>query len=142
MTPKLAYRIARRTGPWRPAPDPHLEQAMGEAYANRWERMEALLDEWRATADAFHAEIGTGGAPDPGESTGGGGGTATATRTRPAPTGDDIDVDQVWRGIIANIEDPDGKVHPARQRMRELLFRAPAWLHRRRAGQDPADRGS
>lgn len=124
MTPKLAYRIARRTGPWRPAPDPHLEQAMGEAYTNRWERMEALLDEWRATADAFHAEIGTGGAPDPDESTGGAGGTATATRTRPAPAGDDIDVDQAWRGIIANIEDPDGKVHPARQRMRELLFRA------------------
>ncbi len=126
VTPKLAYARAVLTGPWRPAPDPHLENALGEAYAARWERMSDLVKRWRQDADEWcrDPEVGI---PDGMRA----GAVVTAMQTRPASAGSDGsggsgggDDDQAWREIIASIEDPEGTVHPARQRMRELLFQA------------------
>ena len=134
ITPRLAYYIARRTGPHRPAPDPHLEAVLGEAYETRWERMQDKLDLWRRSADAWKAEAGIhddpGAAPEPRSR------RPVAVADRP-PAGDhggapggggrDSDLDAAWADIVARLPDPDdpeGKIHPARRRMRELLFRA------------------
>lgn len=126
VTPRLCYRYATVTGPDRPGPDARLEQALGEAYATRWDRMSALVDEWRENAAEWHAEAGIDltpdvparpdGSPDPGGVPAGGepGGGGAITD----------DEDQIFREIVAHIEDPDGKVNPARKRMREILFRA------------------
>ena len=131
ITPRLAYYIAKRTGPRRPAPDPHLEEALGEAYATRWERMGDKLDLWRRSADAWKAGAGIhddpGAVPQEGR-------RPVAVMDRPpageaggAPGGGD-ELDAAWRDIVGRLEGVEegveGKVNPARRRMRELLFRA------------------
>lgn len=131
VTPKLAYHIARQTGPRRPVPDPHLEAALGEAYAERWKRLEGQMAVWRETAAEWKADpdiaIFDGPVPAP---------RPVAVADPPAgdqPAGNpdgggrDDDLDAAWREITARLSDPDdpqGKTHPARRRMRELLFRA------------------
>jgi S-DNA-T family DNA segregation ATPase FtsK/SpoIIIE len=137
ITPKLAYYIARRTGPHRPAPDPYLEAALGEAYATRWERMKDKTDLWRRSADAWKAEAGIHddpGAPEPGrrpvsvmDRPPAGGDAGGGGRDDGGGGGRDDDLDAAWRDIVARLPDPDdphGKTHPARNRMRELLFQA------------------
>jgi len=135
VTPRLAYHIARQTGPRRPVPDPLTEAAMGEAYADRWKRIEAQMDMWRDTAAEWKADpdIGIYDGPVPG----GDAKPRPAAVTDPpggSPGGDagdgagrDSDLDAAWAEITARLTDPDdpsGKIHPARRRMRELLFRA------------------
>lgn len=136
MTPRLAYRIAQRTGPRRPGPDPHLEAALGEAYATRWERMAGLLETWRATADQWREDAGIHEGPRPAPARPGprpaDGADADADRDEHAPRSpvavDDSEgyIDSVLHEVIASVEDPEGKTHPARHRMRELLFQAGA----------------
>lgn len=124
VTPRLAYRIALRAGPRRPGPDPHLEAALGEAYAARWERMASTLEEWRATAEQWREDAGISESPRRPPRPGGGEPRDEREPGSPAPAKDDTDA--AWREIVAHMEDPEGKVHPARHRMRELLFQAGA----------------
>lgn len=127
MTPKIAYRLARRLGPYRPAPDEYLENAMGDAYAGRWDRLGDLLDEWRLTAETWRQEAGIGSLADLDKPS-----TPPVVATQapgPAPAPDPRgglpeDENEIFRQITAQIEDPEGRVHPARHRMRELLFQA------------------
>jgi hypothetical protein len=123
MTPRIAYKIARRTGPWRPEPDEYLEAAMGDAYAQRWERMSDKLEDWRETAEAWRQEAGIGSLADldkpPAPP------VPEAPSPGPAPRGGlPEDEAEMFRQIVAEIEDPDRNIHPARYRMRELLFQA------------------
>lgn len=119
ITPKLCYRIAARTGPYRPVPDEHLAEAMGEAYENRWKRMEPLLDQWRETAAEWREDAGV---PDSDRDAVPAGKRA-AVAERPAPGGD---VDQQFREIVAGIGDLDGggRKDAARVRMLSMLRQA------------------
>jgi hypothetical protein len=118
MTPKIAYKIARRTGPWRPEPDSHLRAAMGDAYEHRWDRMKDLLDQWHDNAAQWREEAGIGPLADLDKP------EAAPAGEDPAPRPPRSTEDELFREIVAAIEDPEGKVHPARHRMRELLFQA------------------
>lgn len=133
VTPKIAYKMARKTGPWRPEPDPVLRAAMGDAYEHRWDRLKDMLDEWRGNAGQWREEAGIGPLADldkpedPAAPPLPGGGQAQAPRDErvQAPRdGISEDEDALFREIVAEIEDPDGRVHQARHRMRELLFQA------------------
>lgn len=141
ITPKIAYRLARKFGPYRPAPDPVLQAGFDQvrcqvpdangkladrgAYESRWERMAGQLDTWRVTARAWKAEVGI----REDESTPGAR-AVTSGQDQAAPgNGSDEDyIDSVLRDVvtetIASIEDPQGRIHPARRRMRELLRQA------------------
>ena len=113
ITPKLAYAIAKATGPRRPQPDAHLEAAMGAAYADRWQRMESLLASWRATAAEWKEDAGIS---DDGPAV-----------TGDAGGGDEDDTERQFREIISRIGDPEdvrGRKDPARRRMRGLLRQA------------------
>jgi S-DNA-T family DNA segregation ATPase FtsK/SpoIIIE len=130
VTPKIAYAVARRTGPSRPAPDPVLEAGLGEAYEQRWDRMAETLGIWRATAAEWKAEadIHEDLSKPPAKA-------GTAVMDRPArPRGEHVGagdggpddyIDAVIQDAIASVTGTAAdKIHPARQRMRELLYQA------------------
>lgn len=125
ITPKIAYYIAKRTGPLRPAPDPVLEAGLNQvlddegrgAYEARWDRMAAKLERWKQTAAEWRADPDIGIRDEPARQE-----AATAMAT--AGVSDEEYVDSVLRETIASVldPDPDGKVKlKARRRMRELL---------------------
>jgi hypothetical protein len=97
LTPQRIYGIAEETGWNRPEPDAMTAAAMGDAYATRWERAAELLDWMRKGGDG----------------------------DEPYPAVHDVvlppDVDAVFGEMVAQIDDPEAKVHPARRRMRELI---------------------
>lgn len=141
VTPKLAYAIAKRTGPYRPVPDPVLEAGLNRvqcevpdadgrmvsrgAYESRWDRLGETVSDWRASAAEWKAEAGIHEDVSRKPARAG-----TAVMDRPGSGGGDESlspeeyVDSVLREAVAGIEDPDGRIHPARQRMRELLYQA------------------
>ena len=135
ITPKIAYYIAKRTGPLRPAPDPVLEAGLNQvlddegrgAYEARWDRMAGKLETWKRTAAEWKADpdIGIRGGPDR-EPAARKSAVAVADR-EPGAVSDEEYVDSVLRETIASVLDPepDGKAkNAARRRMRELLRQA------------------
>jgi len=52
IEPQQIPEIARRYGPLKPAPDPVLERALGEAYEMRWDRFRAVRQQAALTAAA------------------------------------------------------------------------------------------
>lgn len=117
ITPKIAYYIAKRTGPRRPVPDPVLEAGLGQAYAERWERMAGKLDLWRRTAAEWKADPDIGIRDDLEPAA-----RKTATATADPVSAEDY-VDSVLREVIAAGPDlDDGKTKTrAKRRMCELL---------------------
>lgn len=116
MTPKLAYRRAMATARLRPQPDPVLRAGLGEPYEQRWEVMADLLDKWRQGAAEWREEAEIGEVPD-----------LPRVRDTAVPVsapGDDTN--EMFAEIIAQLEDPEDSINPARKRMRELLIAAKA----------------
>jgi len=91
LTPERIYGIAQETGWNRPEPDAMTARAMGEAYETRWDRAGEFLSWLR----------GDGGEPG-----------------NPADPGDER---SQFENIVAQIEDPEARVHPSRIRMREII---------------------
>jgi len=91
MSPELIDNIARWAGSIRPAPEPRLAAAMGEAYEQRWTREHGatLLAEWRQSA---------GMPPEPAQ-----------------------DADDPFWSIVAQVDDPEARVDPRHAKIRELL---------------------
>jgi hypothetical protein len=92
LTPDRIYEIAEECGNRRPAPDPDLEDAFGDAYRTRWSRQARLL---RAGAKVV----------------------ALPTADPPGSGGDD----DVFRAIVEGEFGGDEEVHPSRARMLEFL---------------------
>jgi hypothetical protein len=134
ITLERCIRIAQLTGAWRPAPDQVLLDAFGEAYEGRWDRMEERLGKWRAKAERgdYGGEELEEGRPraavalldrppqdrDPALGGGGPGGGELPGWDPAADTDDEF-----WR-VVGQEQDPEGKIHPARRAMREILIRA------------------
>src|SRR5215831_1403984 len=95
LVPERVEEIAGQTGWLRPEPDPAATAALGETYATRWDRAAVLMDQWRSM-------------PAPG--------ATSLTTGRPA--------DGDFERIIASVEDPEFRIHPARRRMREIVGEA------------------
>jgi hypothetical protein len=93
LEPSRVEEIARQTGWIRPEPDPRATEALGAAYATRWERAAPLIDQWRAM-------------PAPG-----------ASLSMVRQPGE-------FERIVARMEDPEERLHPARRRMREIVSEA------------------
>jgi hypothetical protein len=129
VTPKICYAIAKRFGPQLVGPDPVLEEGLGQAYAERWDRMADTLEKWRASAAMWREEAGIHKdlSGDPAKAR-----AATAVDDAPPDRGYDDGsgggtedyIDQVLREVSAGMEGLDSGVHPARRRMRELLYQA------------------
>jgi S-DNA-T family DNA segregation ATPase FtsK/SpoIIIE len=135
ITLERCIHVAQLTGAWRPKPDQVLLDAFGEAYEGRWDRMEERLGKWRAKAERgdYGGEELEEGKPraavalldrppedrDPALGGGGGPGGGEPPGWDPAADTDD----EFWR-VVGQEQDPEGKIHPARRAMREILIRA------------------
>lgn len=106
-------RIEKRAlwaGDYRPEPEPQLKAAMGEAYAQRWERSASLLDLWRESA----------GIPEPPEAAGDDDGLP-----EDLDDWDKGDFDRAFGRIVASVqEDPEGPVDIRRKVMWRILREA------------------
>ena len=112
LEPPRIAAIAEATGYLRPEPDQLTANAMGEAYARRWERFAPIAEGWLTGADQAPAS-GTGG------------GTVALVAPPEAPAARrparPVDVDATFAAMVGGLDDPETRLHPSRIRLREIL---------------------